>query len=317
MSAGPIEAVLLFAGQGAQRVGMGKDLAEIFPSAARAFETADAVLSRSLSSIVFDGPEEDLTRTANCQPALFVHGLALLDVLREKVPNLQPVAAAGLSLGEMTAHTAAGTFEHEEGLRLVAQRGIFMDEACDATDGAMAAMIGGDEKAVRELAGFCEVDVANLNAPGQIVLSGNSEGIDKAVSLAKEYGIRMGRKLKVAGAYHSSLMAGAQEKLGEALAGAEVAPPGIPVISNFSAQAAETPEEIRETLTSQVTGSVRWVASMELLLAQGHRLFIELGPGKVLSGLMGRIDAEKTAEILAVEDRESLEEVSIRLSKPS
>jgi len=304
---------LLFAGQGAQRVGMGRDLVETFPAATTAFEKADAVLGRSLSSVIFEGPEEELTKTANCQPALFVHGLALLDVLQEEVPSLQPVAAAGLSLGEMTAHTAAGTFGFEEGLRLVAKRGAFMEEACEITDGAMAAMIGGEEEAVCGLAEDCEVEVANFNAPGQIVLSGSSEGIDRTVSLARERGIRMGRKLKVAGAYHSRLMAGAQEKLGEALAGAGVGVPRFPVICNYAAEEVSDPARIRETLTSQVTGSVRWEESMRLLLDRGHRLFIELGPGKVLTGLMGRIDTEKSAEVLAVEDRESLEGAVVRL----
>lgn len=286
---------------------MGQDLVEAFPAATTAFEKADAVLGRSLSSLIFEGPEEELTKTANCQPALFVHGLALLEVLQEEVPSLKAVAAAGLSLGEMTAHTAAGTFGFEEGLRLVARRGAFMDEACKATDGAMAAMIGGDAEAVRKLAADCDVDVANFNAPGQIVLSGASEGIDQAVALAKEHGIRMGRKLKVAGAYHSRLMAGAQENLGRALAEAEVGVPKLPVICNYAAEEVSNPERIRETLTLQVTGSVRWEESIRLLLDRGHRLFIELGPGKVLTGLMGRIDSEKTAEVLAVEDRESLE----------
>jgi len=304
---------LLFAGQGAQRVGMGRDLVETFPAATTAFEKADAVLGRSLSSVIFEGPEEELTKTANCQPALFVHGLALLDVLQEEVPSLQPVAAAGLSLGEMTAHTAAGTFGFEEGLRLVAKRGAFMEEACEITGGAMAAMIGGEEEAVCGLAEDCEVEVANFNAPGQIVLSGSSEGIDRTVSLARERGIRMGRKLKVAGAYHSRLMAGAQEKLGEALAGAGVGVPRFPVICNYAAEEVSDPARIRETLTSQVTGSVRWEESMRLLLDRGHRLFIELGPGKVLTGLMGRIDTEKSAEVLAVEDRESLEGAVVRL----
>ena len=304
---------MLFAGQGAQRVGMGRDLVETFPAATTAFEKADAVLGRSLSSVIFEGPEEELTKTANCQPALFVHGLALLDVLQEEVPSLQPVAAAGLSLGEMTAHTAAGTFGFEDGLRLVAKRGAFMEEACEITDGAMAAMIGGEEEAVCGLAEDCEVEVANFNAPGQIVLSGSSEGIDRTVSLAKERGIRMGRKLKVAGAYHSRLMTGAQEKLGEALAGAGVGVPRFPVICNYAAEEVSDPARIRETLTSQVTGSVRWEESMRLLLDRGHRLFIELGPGKVLTGLMGRIDTEKSAEVLAVEDRESLEGAVVRL----
>ena len=305
------EAVLLFAGQGAQCVGMGKDLGEAYPAAATLFEKADAVLGRSLSSVMFEGPEEDLTKTANCQPALFVHGLALLEVLLAAVTGLKPVAAAGLSLGELTAHAAAGTFEFEEGLRLVAARGALMDEACSATDGAMAAMIGGDAEAVRKLAAACGVEVANFNCPGQIVVSGTNAGIDEAVAKAKECGIRMARKLKVAGAYHSRLMAAAQEKFGVALGEVEVGTPQIPVICNFSAKGVNEPEQIRETLTRQVTGSVRWEESMRLLLEGGHKLFIELGPGKVLSGLMGRID--KSVEVLAVEHRESLETAVARL----
>jgi len=204
--------VLLFSGQGAQKVGMGKDLVEAYPSAKALFEKADSVLSRSLTDVMFNGPAEDLTRTGNCQPALFLHGLALLEILREKVPSLEPVAAAGLSLGEMTAHCAAGTFTFEEGLNLVARRGELMDEACEANPGTMAAMIGGSDEDVARLASDCDVDVANLNCPGQTVLSGKEEGIDTAVSKAKEYGLRMGKKLKVAGAYHSRLMAGAHFK---------------------------------------------------------------------------------------------------------
>ena len=299
------EAVLLFAGQGAQRVGMGKDLVDAFPAAATAFEKADAVLGRSLSSLVFEGAEDELTKTANCQPALFVHGLALLEVLQGEVPELKPVAAAGLSLGELTAHTAAGTFGFEEGLRVVANRGALMDEACAATDGAMAAMIGGDQEAVCQLAADCEIDVANFNSPGQIVLSGKTAGVDAAVAQAKERGIRMAKKLKVAGAYHSALMASAQERLGAVLADAEVGVPTIPVICNFAAEEVGEPDRIRETLTRQVTSSVRWEESMRLLLERGHKLFIELGPGKILTGLMGRID--KSVQVLPVEDRESLE----------
>lgn len=286
-------------------MGMGQDLVEAYPSAKAMFEKADEVLGRSLTEIMFEGPAEALTQTGNCQPALFLHGLALLEVLKEKCPDLEPVAAAGLSLGEMTAHAAAGTFNFEEGLKLVARRGELMDEACAATPGTMSAMIGGAEEDVKRLAADCDVDVANLNCPGQIVLSGTEEGIDKAVSLAKEYGLRMGKKLSVAGAYHSRLMASAQEKLAGVLAETEVGTPEVPVISNFLAAPAEGADGIRESLTKQVTGSVRWLESIQLLREQGHDLFIELGPGKVLAGFMSRID--KTAKVISIEDAESLE----------
>lgn len=305
------DVVLLFAGQGAQRVGMGQDLAAAYPVAKALFAQADEVLGRSLTKIMFEGPADELTKTANCQPALFLHGMALQAVLRERVPGLHPVATAGLSLGEITAHTAAGTFSFEEGLRLVASRGAFMDEACAATTGSMAAMIGGDEAAVRQLALDCDVDVANFNAPGQIVLSGALEGIDQAVGLAKERGIRMGKKLNVAGAYHSRLMAGAQAKLGETLAGTPVGEPQIPVISNFTGAPVSGADAIRDALTKQVTGSVRWVESMRHLLGDGSASFLELGPGKVLSGLMGRISKE--TEVISLEDAESLEAAVARL----
>lgn len=291
---------------------MGQDLVAKSGRARKIFEHADEILGRPLSEIIFKGPEEELTRTANCQPALFLHGLALLSMLKDALPQLTPVAAAGLSLGEMTAHAAAGTFSFEEGILLVARRGELMDEACAATKGAMAAMIGGSEEEVRALAAACDVDVANLNCPGQIVLSGSVEGIDQAVARAKEFGLRMGRKLNVAGAYHSRLMASAQEKLADALADAQIGTPAIPVISNYFAAPAHNAEEIRESLTKQVTGSVRWIESMQLLRAQGHDLFIELGPGKVLAGLMARIDKE--ARVIAIEDSASLDAAVAELS---
>jgi len=305
-------AVLLFSGQGAQKVGMGLDLVDQFPSAKALFEQADEVLGRPLTKIMIEGPAEDLTRTANCQPALFLHGLALLKVLQQKVPSLKPVAAAGLSLGEMTAHCAAGTFSFEDGLKLVARRGELMDEACEANPGTMAAMIGGNDEDVARLAKDCEVDVANLNCPGQTVLSGTEEGIDEAIAKAREYRLRMGKKLQVAGAYHSRLMAAAQEKLGEALAATAFQQPEIPVISNYLARPAEGPDAIRASLKDQVTGSVRWIESMRLLREQGHDLFIELGPGKVLAGFMARID--KKARILSIEDATSLEAAVSELS---
>jgi len=283
------KAVLLFAGQGAQSVGMGRDLAATYPCAAALFARADAALGHSLSQVMFEGPLEELTRTSRCQPALYVHGLACLEVLRETCPDLEIAAAAGLSLGEFTAHAAAGTFDFESGLKLVAKRGLYMEEACEATAGSMAAMIGGEEAAVRALAAQVDVDVANLNAPGQIVLSGSREGIAAAIAGARGAGIRLGKELVVAGAYHSRLMRSAQDKLAVELAAIEIRRPRFPVFCNVEARPVSDPGDIRRTLASQVTGSVRWSDSMKRLLDAGHDLFLELGPGGVLAGLMGRI----------------------------
>ncbi len=297
--------VYLFSGQGAQKVGMGQDLAAAYPVAAELFSQANSALGWDLSKVMFEGPEDELTRTSRCQPALYLHGLACLAVLKEKVPHLTPVAAAGLSLGEFTAHAAAGSLDFASGLELVAKRGSYMEDACNSSAGSMAAMIGGDESAVTELATETDVDVANFNAPGQIVLSGSEEGIDKAVAGAKEKGIRMAKKLKVAGAYHSRLMQPAQDKLAAELAQTDFATPAIPVICNFRAEAVSSQEDIRETLANQVTGSVRWTASMQKLIAEGNTTFIELGPGKVLAGLMSRTD--KAAKVISIEDVASLE----------
>ena len=297
--------VLLFSGQGAQKVGMGKDLVENSATARSLVVQADKALGYSLSDIMFEGPEEELTKTAHCQPALYLHGLLCLALLKERVPNLNVVGAAGLSLGEFTAHAAAGTFSFEDGLRLVARRGAFMEEACLATEGSMAALIGGDEEKVRALAAAADVDVANLNAPGQIVLSGSVSGIDSAISQAKDFGIRRAIKLNVAGAYHSRLMQSAQDKLATELASTAIATPEIPVVCNFKAAVVSDAADIRATLENQVTGSVRWTESIQTLIAMGHRTFVELGPGKVIAGLVAKIDKEAT--VYSVEDLASLE----------
>ncbi len=297
--------VLLFSGQGAQKVGMAKDWFENSATARNMVAAADAALGFSLSEVMFEGPDEELTKTSVCQPALYLHGLIALALLKERIPGLEPVAAAGLSLGEFTAHAAAGTFSFEDGLRLVARRGEFMQESCEATQGAMAALIGGEEEQVRALATACDVDVANLNAPGQIVLSGSIDGIDAVVQKAKEFGIRRAIKLNVAGAYHSRLMQSAKDKLAAELAATTILSPSIPVVGNFPASAVSDPAEIRTTLTEQVTGSVRWVESIRLLREMGHTTFLELGPGKVLAGLLAKID--KDAIVHSIEDLASLE----------
>src|SRR5438045_1122512 len=209
---------LLFAGQGAQAVGMGKDLADQFPGAADIFRRADEILGRKLSEIAWHGPIEELTKTSNCQPALFVHGIACFTILRELAGNFPIGGAAGLSLGELTAHAAAGTFDFEAGLKLVQKRGEFMDEACATTQGGMAAMIGGLENDVRRLAADEDVDIANINAPNQMVISGELANVETAVAVAKEYGIGRAMMLNVAGADHSRLMESAYVKLERVLA---------------------------------------------------------------------------------------------------
>lgn len=304
--------VILFSGQGAQKIGMARDWVESSATARNLAKQADEALGYSLTDIMFNGPEESLTATSKCQPALYLHGLIGLALLKERVPNFQPAAAAGLSLGEFTAHAAAGTFSFIDGLKLVSQRGTFMEEACNATDGSMAALIGGDEGKIRELAASTDVDVANLNAPGQIVLSGSSPNIDEAIAKAKEFGIRRAIKLNVAGAYHSRLMASAQEKLAAELAGTYITPPAIPVVANFTASNVSTEEDIRSTLTAQVTGSVRWIESIQKLVVQGHKSFIEIGPGKVITGLVAKIAPDAT--VLSVEDTTSLDAAVATLS---
>ena len=280
---------LLFSGQGAQTPGMGKDLSEHCESARRLFQQGDEILEYPLSRLAFEGPEEELTKTVNCQPALYVHGLACLAALREEMGDFPIQAAAGLSLGEFTAHAAAGTFSFETGLRLVAKRARFMQEACEETEGAMAAMIGADESVVRDLASETDVDIANLNSPGQVVISGESSKVALAVSLASEHGIRRAMMLNVAGAYHSRLMQSAYLKLGEELELTPLDPPKTPVICNVDARPVKELREIRDSLREQVTSTVRWVESLECLLDQEHcDLFIELGPGGVLAGLLQR-----------------------------
>lgn len=296
---------ILFSGQGAQTVGMGRDLASNYPAASDLFKRADSILGWSLSKVAFEGPDEALTQTRNCQPALYVHGLACLAALHAEIGEFDIHAAAGLSLGEFTAHTAAGTFDFETGLKLVAQRGIFMQEACEENSGAMAAMIGAEENTVRALASETDVDIANINSPGQIVISGESSKVALAISLAKEHGIRMAKMLNVAGAYHSRLMNSAFIKLGEELQRTEIHSPKFPVICNIDARPMREPEEIRSSLQDQVTDTVHWSETIEYLVDEEKcELFIELGPGATLAGLLNRI--RKGTPCVSISDCASL-----------
>ena len=315
---------LLFAGQGAQTVGMGKDLAAAFPSAKTWFDRANAALGYDLTSICFNGPEAELTKTENAQPGIFLVSWVAFELLKERVGvqsrngrdcsaadtlkrelQLKFDATAGLSLGELTALAAAGAISFEDGLRVVCQRGRFMQEACEATRGGMAAVIGLDEAPTREVCAEAGVVLANLNCPSQLVISGESDKITKAVELAKAKGARRAIALPVAGAYHSPLMAGAQPKLQAELAKVKLSPPAVPVISNVTGRPHGNAADISMQLVEQVTSSVLWEKSMRYLLAQGFTRFIELGPGTALSGFMKRID--KNAQMLNIADVASLE----------
>jgi [acyl-carrier-protein] S-malonyltransferase len=303
---------LLFAGQGAQAVGMGKDFAELFPTARELFDRSNAVLAYDLAKVCFQGPEDELTQTRNAQPGIFLVSWVAFQLLKTRVPGLAFEATAGLSLGEFTALTAADVFNFEDGLKLVRERGQFMQEACEATNGGMAAIIGLDESPTKEVCIESGTHLANLNCPGQIVISGESNRIDRACDIAKSRGAKKAVPLNVAGAYHSPLMSSAGPKLQAALARVAFHPPRIPVISNVTAQPHGTVSEIQSLLVQQVTAPVRWEDSIRRLLSLGFTRFIELGPGKALNGFLKRID--KNAQGLNVSDAESLEETAKALS---
>lgn len=296
---------LLFAGQGAQAVGMGKELADQIPAAREWFDKANATLGYDLAAVCFNGPDSELTRTEHAQPGIYLVSWIAFQLLKERVPSLQFGATAGLSLGEFTALAAAGAIQFEDGLNVVRQRGRFMQEACNVTQGGMAAVIGLDEAPTREVCAEAGLVLANLNCPGQLVISGESENILKAVDLAKARGARRAIPLPVAGAYHSPLMASAQPKLKAALEAVEIKSSTVPVISNVTALPHDNPDSVKSRLVEQVTSSVLWEASVRHLLSQGFTRFIELGPGTALSGFMKRID--KSVEMFNVADLASLE----------
>ena len=286
---------LLFSGQGAQKIGMGADLIKNSSSAHALYQRADARLGWPLSDYSFNGPEGILTETRVCQPALYTHGLAILAAFEEHTGRpLRFDAAAGLSLGEYTAHAAAGTFSFSTGLHLVEMRGKLMQEACDATTGTMITLLGATPEQAQEIAAACGVDVANLNCPGQVVLSGGVKEMGGVAALAKEKGVRKVVPLKVAGAYHSRLMAAAATGLAPYLTSAELQAPRVPVVGNFSAEVTDGADSILRALDAQVCGTVRWTESIQKLVSMGITEFVECGVGGVIAGLLKRIDPSVT-----------------------
>ena len=306
-----MKTALLFSGQGSQTVGMGRDLCEKYEVCRRLFTRANEVLGRDLQKICFEGPVDVLTKTDNAQPAIFLTSLACFEALKSQVPDLVFDATAGLSLGEFTALAAADVVSFDDGLRMVQMRGRFMQEACEATNGGMASILNMDDTALAEVCREADVDIANINCPGQVVISGDKEKIAKAIELAKEKGAKRAIPLVVAGAYHSRLMEGAKVKVAAALGGLRMQLPKVPVVSNVTARPAGGIAEIKELLVRQVTSPVRWSESMQWLVAEGFTRFIELGPGNVLSGLMKRIN--KDVEMLSVSDVATLDATVAKL----
>lgn len=285
----------VFPGQGSQTVGMGRDVYERFSSARAVFDEADDVLGFALSRLCFDGPGETLTQTQNAQPALLTTSVALLRAAREVAGNNLPLPAfvAGHSLGEYSALVAAGALRFADALKLVRRRGELM---AAASEGAMAAIIGLELAALHEICGQASeagvVVVANENSSGQLVISGSTAGVERAVALAKERGAKRAMPLNVSAAFHSPLMQAAAEGLQAAIADVEhVGAPQCPVISNVTAKPLHAPDEIRAELVAQVTAPVRWIGSVERMAADGVTQFVEIGPGTVLTGLIKRIVA--------------------------
>lgn len=296
----------IFPGQGAQYVGMGKDFYQNIPQAKETFNQADSVLGFDLSNLIFQGPIEELTQTVNCQVATFTVSLAALGALQEAPVALDVKYTAGLSLGEYTALVAAGALDFEQGLRLVRMRAEYMEEAARENPGGMVSLIGLSQETVRQICEQAKVEIANLNCPGQIVISGSLVALEKAKELANASGAKRVIPLKVSGAFHSSLMEPARVKLAKALEKVEIRPPKISVISNVTAKEENTPQEIKDNLARQVTSGTRWEDSISFISSCGIKEFIEIGPGKVLSGLLRKINAELLVDnIETVEDLES------------
>ena len=307
---------ILCPGQGAQAEGMGRDWAEAFPEANAVWDEADEVLGMSLTQACWESGD-DVHRTDIAQPGIFTAGVAALIVLRSRGVDLgRAPYMAGLSLGEYTAHWAAGTFDFASGLRLVRLRGEAMQAASEENPSGMMSLMGATEDQAKKLAsvgadhGICQV--ANLNAPGQVVLSGSREALAAADAAAKEHGVRRVRHLVVAGGFHSECMRPAADRLEAALAETSIADPPVPVVSNVTAAPVLTADEVRATLAKQVCAPVLWERSMRWLIDEGHSTFLEPAPGIILSGILRKIDSE--AECIPLAKPSDLDEAVKRLS---
>ena len=288
---------LIFPGQGSQKVGMGKDLADNFAVARDVFQEVDEALSQKLSALMWDGPQDELTLTANAQPALMACSVAAFRVLKEEAGLSldQAVGLAGHSLGEYSAHACAGSFDLTTTAKLLRVRGDAMQSAMPVGEGAMAAILGLSLEDLEKVTQEAGAEIANDNCPGQVVISGRAAAIEAACDAAKATGAKRALKLDVSAAFHSSGMMPAQEVMAEALAGADISPLTKPVVANVDQSLVTDPADVRRTLTEQVTGRVRWQDCIRTLSEQGAELFLELGAGKVLTGMMKKIDSTKRA----------------------
>lgn len=300
----------LFPGQGSQSAGMGKELAALYPIARRTFEEADDALGFALSQLCFEGPDEQLKMTEITQPAIVTVSTAAARVLQEK--GVVPQFVAGHSLGEYPAHVAAGTLEFADAVRAVRNRGKYMQEAVPAGQGAMAAVLG---MPLEELKKVCDeaahgeiVSPANINSPDQIVISGNTKAVERASELAKQRGAKRAIMLPVSAPFHSALMQPAQDRLAKDLKALTLSDPDVPVIANIDAEPKSSGAASRDALVRQVTGAVQWLACVQKLIALGATTFVEVGPGKVLTGLMRQIDRAQTA--MNVEDEAGVQKVA-------
>ncbi len=311
-----MKTAFLFPGQGSQYVGMGEELHRNYPVVRRILTRADEVLGFSLTRLCFEGPREELQKTANTQPAVFAVSIACFEVLREK--GITPDVVAGHSLGEYTALAVAGAFSFEDGLRLVRRRGQLMQEAVPLGTGGMVAVLGLEREALKEIvaeAGRAGViNPANFNCPGQVVLAGEMPALERAVDLAKQAGAKKCVPLSVSGPFHSSLMRNAGERLAQALDGIEIRDPQTPVVANVDGRFLTAAAEVKAALVRQIYSPVRWEEGIQALIGAGVRTFVEVGPGKVLSGLVKKI-ASREAVILNVEDGDSLQKVLARLEE--